>query len=197
MDGLWGTGWFWFGAFVVALLVNGRAAFKLFVDWKGMLTTCRFVEDAYAGLDTLPDETALERAPAAPVFLHLVPAWEEPAIAGTLAALLASRYPHGRLHVVLATKASEEAAPHPAMTASTAELARRFRASLPSWQQKMLSVVAMPGAGRKAHQLNWALRPETLGGTLGDGDGPRAADVRRRAPPRAPPAAPRSGRAAC
>jgi len=173
MDGLWGTGWFWFGAFVVALLVNGRAAFKLFVDWKGMLTTCRFVEDAYAGLDTLPDETALERAPAAPVFLHLVPAWEEPAIAGTLAALLASRYPHGRLHVVLATKASEEAAPHPAMTASTAELAQRFRAGLPSWQQKMLSVVAMPGAGRKAHQLNWALRRETLGATLGEGYDPR------------------------
>src|SRR6267143_2120019 len=173
MDGFWGTGWFWFGAFVVALLVNGRAAFKLFVDWKGMLTTCRFVEDAYAGLDALPDEAALERAPGAPVFLHLVPAWEEPAIAGTLAALLASRYPHGRLHVVLATKASEEAAPHPAMTASTAELAQRFRAGLPSWQQKMLSVVAMPGAGRKAHQLNWELRPETLGVTLGEGYDPR------------------------
>src|SRR5438094_10020292 len=172
MDGLWGAGWFWFGAFVVALLVNGRAAFKLFVDWKGMLTTCRFVEDAYAGLDALPDEAALERA-AAPVFLHLVPAWEEPTIAKTLAALLASRYPHGRLHVVVATKASEEAAPHPAMTASTAELARRFRDGLPPWQQKTLSVVAMPGAGRKAHQLNWALRPETLGVTLGDTYDPR------------------------
>src|SRR5438067_58641 len=130
MDGLGGAGWFWFGAFVVALLVNGRAAFKLFVDWKGMLTTCRFVEDAYAGLDALPDEAALERA-AAPVFLHLVPAWEEPTIAETLAALLASRYPHRRLHVVVATKASEEAAPHPAMTASTAELARRLRDGLP------------------------------------------------------------------
>src|SRR2546430_11798999 len=172
MDGLGGTGWFGFGAFVVALLVNGRAAFKLFVDWKGMLTPCRFVEDACAGLDALPDEAALERA-AGPVFLLLVPAWEEPTIAETLAALLASRYPHRRLHVVLATKASEEAAPHPAMTASTAELARRFRASLPSWQQKMLSVVAMPGAGRKAHQLNWALRPETLGVTLGEGYDPR------------------------
>src|SRR6266403_1513692 len=172
MDGLGGAGWFWFGAFVVALLVNGRAAFKLFVDWKGMLTTCRFVEDAYAGLDALPDEAALERA-AAPVFLHLVPAWEEPTIAETLAALLASRYPHRRLHVVVATKASEEAAPHPAMTASTAELARRFRDGLPPWQQKTLSVVAMPGAGRKAHQLNWALRPETLGVTLGDTYDPR------------------------
>src|SRR5439155_877541 len=124
--GLWGAGWAWFGVFVAAMLVNGRAAFKLLVDWKGMLTTCRFVEDAYAALDTLPDEAALERA-AAPVFLHLVPAWEEPAIAGTLAALLASRYPNGRLHVVVATKASEEAAPHPAMAASTAELVRRFR----------------------------------------------------------------------
>jgi hypothetical protein len=172
VDWLWGAGWFWFGLFVVALLVNGRAAFKLLVDWKGMLTTCRFVEDAYARLDALPDEIALERA-GAPIFLHLVPAWEEPAIADTLAALLASRYPHGRLHVVVATKASEEAAPHPAMAACTAELARRFRAGLPSWQQKMLSVVAMPGAGRKAHQLNWALRPETLGVTLGEGYDPR------------------------
>ena len=172
MDWLWGSGWAWFGVFVAAMLVNGRAAFKLLVDWKGMLTTCRFVEDAYAALDTLPDEAALER-PAAPVFLHLVPAWEEPAIAGTLAALLASRYPNGRLHVVVATKASEEAAPHPAMAASTAELVRRFRGGLPSWQQKMLSVVAMPGAGRKAHQLNWALRPETLGATLGEGYDPR------------------------
>ncbi|HZF06141.1 MAG TPA: glycosyltransferase [Patescibacteria group bacterium] len=173
MDWLWGTGWAWFGVFVAAMLVNGRAAFKLLVDWKGMLTTCRFVEDAYAALDTLPDEAALERATAAPVFLHLVPAWEEPAIADTLAALLASRYPHGRLHVVVATKASEEAAPHPAMAASTAELVRRFRGGLPSWQQKMLSVVAMPGAGRKAHQLNWALGPETLGATLGEGYDPR------------------------
>ena len=59
------------------------------------------------------------------------------------------------------------------MPASTAELARRFRETLPPWQQKMLSVVAMPGSGRKAHQLNWALRPETLGVTLGEGYDPR------------------------
>ena len=45
---LWGTGWFWFALFWVALFVNGRAAFKLLLDWKGMLTTCRFVERAYA-----------------------------------------------------------------------------------------------------------------------------------------------------
>ena len=43
---LWGTGWFWFTLFWVALFVNGRAAFKLLLDWKGMLTTCRFVEAA-------------------------------------------------------------------------------------------------------------------------------------------------------
>ena len=177
MEWLWGTGWFWFGAFVVALLVNGRAALKLLVDWKGMLTTCRFVEDAYAGIDALPDEAQLEGAPAAPVFLHLVPAWEEPAIADTLVALLASRYPHGRLHVVVATKASEEAAPHPAMAASTAELARRFRDGLPPWQQKMLSVVAMPGDGRKAHQLNWALRPPALRAVLGETYDPRGVYV--------------------
>jgi cellulose synthase/poly-beta-1,6-N-acetylglucosamine synthase-like glycosyltransferase len=172
VDWLGGAGWFWFGAFVVALLLNGRAAFKLLVDWKGMLTTCRFVDDAYARVDALPDEAALERA-GAPVFLHLVPAWEEPAIAGTLGALLASRYPHGRLHVVVATKTSEEETPHPAMAAPTAELVRRFRATLPPWQQKRLTVVAMPGPGRKAHQLNWALRPETLGAILGEGYDPR------------------------
>jgi len=168
VDWLWGTGWFWFGAFVVAMLINGRAAFKMLVDWKGMLTTCRFVDDAYARAGALPDEEALERD-GAPIFVHLVPAWEEPDITRTLAALLASRYPHGRLHVVVATKASEEQAPHPAMQAPTAELVRRFRAGLASWQQKMLSVAAMPGAGRKAHQLNWALRPEALGATLGEG----------------------------
>ena len=52
---LWGTGWFWLGMFWVALLVNGRAAFKLLLDWKGMLTTCRFVEEAYEKLATLPE----------------------------------------------------------------------------------------------------------------------------------------------
>ncbi|MGH7306990.1 MAG: glycosyltransferase [Candidatus Rokuibacteriota bacterium] len=166
MDALWawfwGTGWFWFGMFWVALFVNGRAAFKLLLDWKGMLTTCHFVERAYERLAALPDEAALERDAAAPVFVHLVPAWQEPDIATTLRALLDSRYPHAKLHVVVATREDEEQAPHPAMGTSTAELVRRFRETLPPWQQKMLSLVAMPGAGRKAHQLNWALRPEVL-----------------------------------
>ncbi|HEX3175078.1 MAG TPA: glycosyltransferase [Methylomirabilota bacterium] len=168
MDWLEGTGWLWFTLFIVSMLVNGRAAFKLLVDWKGMLTTSRFVEDAYAELAALPDEAALERAPGAPVFVHLVPAWQEPAITTTLQALLSSRYPHGRLHVVVATRAEEERTPHPLMVASTAELVRRFRDGLPPWQQKMLSVVALPGDGRKAHQLNWALRPEYLRTLLGD-----------------------------
>jgi cellulose synthase/poly-beta-1,6-N-acetylglucosamine synthase-like glycosyltransferase len=158
----WGTGWFWFAMFWVSLFVNGRAAFKLLLDWKGMRTTCRFVERAYASLDTLPDEAALEHDRAAPVFVHLVPAWQEPDIATTLGALLDSRYPHAKLHVVVATREAEERAPHPTMTASTAELVRRFRDGLPPWQQKMLSLVSMPGEGRKAHQLNWALRPEVL-----------------------------------
>ena len=168
MDRLWGTGWAWFVLFLATLLRNGRAAFKLLVDWKGMLTTCRFVEDAYARLDALPDETALERRPDAPVFLHLVPAWHEPNIAVTLSALLASRYPHGRLHVVVATREEEDQAPHPKMATSTAELVRRFRDRLPPWQQKMLSIVALPTPGRKAHQLNWALRPESLRAVLGE-----------------------------
>ena len=168
MDWFWGAGWAWFTLFVASMLLNARAAFKLLVDWKGMLTTCRFVDDAYATLDTLPDETALERRPDAPVFVHLVPAWQEPDITTTLTALLSSRYPHGRLHVIVATRAEEDRAPHPRMVASTAELVRRFRDRLPPWQQKMLSVVALPTAGRKADQLNWALRPETLRTLLGD-----------------------------
>ena len=158
----WGAGWFWFAMFWVALLVNGRAAFKLLLDWKGMLTTCRFVERAYERLATLPDEAALERDRAAPVFVHLVPAWQEPQIATTLRALLDSRYPYAKLHVVVATREEEERWPHPGMSVSTAELVRRFREGLPPWQQKMLSLVSMPGEGRKAHQLNWALRPEVL-----------------------------------
>jgi len=56
MAWFWGTGWFWFTMFWVALLVNGRAAFKLLLDWKGMLTTCRFVERAYDKVAALPDE---------------------------------------------------------------------------------------------------------------------------------------------
>ena len=162
MDWFWGTGWFWFALFWAALAVNGRAVFKLLLDWKGMLTTCRFVEDAYARLDALPDEARLEREPGAPVFIQLVPAFHEPEIATTLQALLDSRYPHGKLHVVVATREEEELAPHLAMGAATALLVRRFRESLPPWQQKMLSVVAMPGGGRKARQLNWALRSEFL-----------------------------------
>jgi cellulose synthase/poly-beta-1,6-N-acetylglucosamine synthase-like glycosyltransferase len=158
----WGAGWFWFVVFWLALLVNGRAAFKLLLDWKGMLTTCRFVEHAYGALDTLPDEAALERDQGAPSFVHLVPAWQEPEIATTLRALLDSRYPHAKLHVVVATREDEEREPHPAMGVSTAELVRRFRESLPPWQQKMLTLVALSGEGRKAHQLNWALRPEVL-----------------------------------
>jgi Glycosyl transferase family group 2 len=164
--------WF-FVLFVVSLFFNGRAAFKLLLDWKGMVTTCRFVEDTYEALDALPDEPALAAAPAAPVFVHLVPAYYEPAIADTLAALLASRYPHDRLHVVVATREEEDRAPHPAMEATTAELVRRFRDGLPPWQQKMLTLVVAPAApGRKAHQLNWALRPETLAAALGDAHDP-------------------------
>jgi cellulose synthase/poly-beta-1,6-N-acetylglucosamine synthase-like glycosyltransferase len=168
VDWFWSTGPFWFATFVLSMLVNGRAAFKLLLDWKGMLTTCRFVEEAYAAVDALPDEAALEREARAPVFVHLVPAFQEPAIATTLAALLASRYPHGRLHIVVATRAEEDASPHPAMEAPTSELARRFREALPPWQQKMLTLVTAPPApGRKAHQLNWALRSETLRAVLG------------------------------
>jgi hypothetical protein len=178
MDWFWSTGPFWFALFLVSMFFNARAAFKLLMDWKGMVTTCRFVEDAYAALHRLPTEVDLEHEPAAPVFVHLVPAFYEPAIADTLSALLASRYPHGRLHVIVATREEEERAPHPAMAATTAELVRRFRDGLPPWQQKMLTLVVAPAAeGRKAHQLNWALRPDTLRAVLGEAWDPAAVYV--------------------
>jgi hypothetical protein len=178
MEWLEGTGPVWFALFLVTTFFNGRAAFKLLVDWKGMITTCRFVEDAYARLDTLPDEAALEHAPAAPVFVHLVPAYYEPGIATTLAALLGARYPHGRLHVVVATREEEDHAPHPLMEATTAEIVRRFRDTLPPWQQKMLTLVVAPVApDRKAHQLNWALRPVTLRTILGEDHDPASVYV--------------------
>ena len=148
--------------FFIALFFNIRASFKLALDWRGMLVTTRFVREGYARLDRLPTEEQLERAPGTPVFLHLVPAFQEPDIATTVSALVASRYPHGRLHVVVITKEEEEHAPHPAMGVSTGELVRRLRETLPPYQQKRLSHVVMPGSGRKAHQLNWGLRPEVL-----------------------------------
>jgi cellulose synthase/poly-beta-1,6-N-acetylglucosamine synthase-like glycosyltransferase len=169
VDWFWGTGWVWFSVFLVSMFFNARAGFKLLMDWLGMRTTYRFVRDAYAALDALPDEAALERAPGAPVFVHLVPAFHEPAIATTLAALLNSRYPHSRLHVIVATRQEEEESPHPLMQVPTSEFVRRFRDTLPPWQQKMLTLVTAPAApGRKAHQLNWAFRAETLAAVLGD-----------------------------
>jgi cellulose synthase/poly-beta-1,6-N-acetylglucosamine synthase-like glycosyltransferase len=164
------TEWAWTALFFVALFFNFRASFKLLIDWRGMLTTVRFVEAAYERLADLPDEAALEAEPDAPVFVHLVPAFQEPEIATTVRALLGSRYPHGKLHVVVVTKEEEERAPHPLMEAPTAELVRRLRAELPPWQQKMLTLQVMPGPGRKAQQLNWALRPEHLRALLGEHD---------------------------
>jgi len=159
--------WYWAALFVVTLAFNFRAAFKLLLDWRGMLTTVAFIEDAYARRDALPDEAALEQRDEAPHFVHLVPAFQEPDIADTLRALLTSRYPQTKLHVVVVTKEEEDGAPHPLMEAPTSELVRRFRAELPPWQQKMLTVAVMPGPGRKAQQLNWALRPELLKTLLG------------------------------
>src|ERR687897_3952570 len=104
--------WSWLALFVVTAFFNFRAAFKLLLDWRGMLTTVGLIEDAYARLDALPDEAALEQAPDAPVFVQLVPAYQEPEIADTLRALLASRYPHAKLHVVVVTRQDEDETPH-------------------------------------------------------------------------------------
>jgi hypothetical protein len=54
------------------------------------------------------------------------------------------------------------------MGVSTGELVRRLQETLPPYQQKRLTHFLMPGQGRKAQQLNWALRPEALREVLGD-----------------------------
>jgi hypothetical protein len=165
--------WFWATLFGICTFINGRAVIKLLLDWKGMVRTCRWVQNAYARRYKLPDEATLERTPAVPIFVHLVPAWEEPRIATTLRALLGSPYPHGKLHVVVVTREDEEQSPNPAMEAPTADLVRRLRAELPPYQQKMLSVIAMTGSRRKADQLNWALRPAFLASLVNGSYDPR------------------------
>ncbi|HEV8675566.1 MAG TPA: glycosyltransferase family 2 protein [Methylomirabilota bacterium] len=152
--------------FVLTLLFNVRAAWKLGIDWKGMATTTRFVRAAHARRDTWPTVEALEREARAPVFLHLLAAYQEPAIATTLRGLLDGRYPDGKVRYVVVTKAAEDAAPHPAMAESTGGLVRRVLAELPPYEAKRLTHLVMPGAGRKGEQLNWALRPEALAAVL-------------------------------
>jgi cellulose synthase/poly-beta-1,6-N-acetylglucosamine synthase-like glycosyltransferase len=154
--------------FLITLLFNCRAAWKLAIDWKGMVATTRFVRAAHAGRDAWPAVETLEEDSRAPIFLHLVAAYQEPAIAATLRGLLAARYPADRVRWVVVTKAAEEATPHPAMAESTAALIRRFLAELPPYEAKRVTHLVMPGPGRKAEQLNWALRPEVLGAVLGE-----------------------------
>ena len=148
--------------FVLTLAFNLRAVWKLAVDWRGMLTTVAFVRTAYAHRDALPAEEAIQENALAPFFVTLLAAYEEPWIATTLRTLLDTRYPHDKMRVVVVTKAAEDEAPHPAMPESTGALCRRFLADLPAYDAKRLTHLVMTGPGRKAEQLNWALRREVL-----------------------------------
>jgi cellulose synthase/poly-beta-1,6-N-acetylglucosamine synthase-like glycosyltransferase len=156
------TGWL----FLATLLFNLRAAWKLAIDWAGMLTTVRFVRAGYARRGELPSEETLRARLGAPVFLTLVAAYQEPGIAATLRGLLALRYPGERARYVVVTKAEEDAAPHPAMPESTGTLCQQVLGDLPPYDAKRLVHLVMPGPGRKAEQLNWALRPEVLAQVL-------------------------------
>jgi hypothetical protein len=155
--------------FAATLVFNLRAAWKLAIDWAGMLTTVRFVRAAYARRGELPAEEALAAEPRAPVFLTLVAAYQEPGIGATLGALLGLRYPPERARLAVITKAAEDDAPHPGMPAPTGTLCRRFLSDLPPYDAKRVAHLVLPGPGRKAEQLNWALRPEALAQIL-EGD---------------------------
>jgi cellulose synthase/poly-beta-1,6-N-acetylglucosamine synthase-like glycosyltransferase len=148
--------------FVATLLFNLRAAWKLAIDWAGMRTTVRFVRTGYARRGELPSEETLGLTPDAPVFLTLVAAYQEPGIATTMRGLLELRYPGERARYAVVTKAEEDAAPHPAMPGSTGALCQHFIGDLPPYDAKRLSHLVLPGPGRKAEQLNWALRREVL-----------------------------------
>ena len=75
----------------LVLWLNTRSIGKLVADWIRMRTAVRFVQDACNRLGELPSEEALERHPRAPIFLHLVAAYQEPDIAGTVQALLGDK----------------------------------------------------------------------------------------------------------
>jgi cellulose synthase/poly-beta-1,6-N-acetylglucosamine synthase-like glycosyltransferase len=152
------TGWL----FLATLAFNLRAAWKLAIDWAGMSTTVRFVRAGYARRGALPSEEALGAEARIPMFLTLVAAYQEPGIAGTMRGLLGLRYPGEQARFVVVTKAAEDTAPHPEMADSTGVLCEQFIGDLPPYDAKRLAHLVMPGPGRKAEQLNWALRPEAL-----------------------------------
>jgi Glycosyl transferase family group 2 len=156
------SGWL----FAATLLFNLRAAWKLALDWAGMLTTNRFVQAGYARRRELPTEETLRAQARAPMFLTLVAAYQEPGIATTLGGLLGLRYPAELARCVVITKAAEDAAPHPAMPESTGALCQQFIADLPPYDAKRLVHLVLPGSGRKAEQLNWGLTPQALARVL-------------------------------
>ena len=103
-------------AFVIVwflLCISIRAIGKLLADWIGMRSAVSFVRESCRRLGELPSEGDLVRHPRAPIFLHLIAAYQEPEIAGTVRALLASRYARTKLRVVVITKEDEERAPTP------------------------------------------------------------------------------------
>ena len=111
-----------------ALFLNARAAFKLALDWKGMVTTLPLrASDAYAGSTAAQRGGARARAARARSSSTWCPRTRSPNRRDVeRAARLA--YPHGSLHVVVVTRKRRSAQPHPGMGVSTpAELVRRFR----------------------------------------------------------------------
>lgn len=153
--------------FFLSLIFNFRAVVKLLIDWKGMVITKRFIQEEYNNLDTLPSDEDVENNSKAPIFLHLLAAYEEPEITRTLDALLNSTYPHSKIRFTVITKEEEERTPNPLMGISTGKIIEQYRDSLPPYKQKILYHLTMPQKGRKAHQLNWALREENLREILG------------------------------
>ena len=125
-------------------------------------------------LDELPDEAALEQAPARPSSSSWCRRSRSPTSRAPLRALLASRYPHGKLHVVVVTKEEEERSPHPAMGLSTAELVRRFRAGAAARTSRRCSR-SSPCRGPAARRISSTgpCASEHLRALLGDDYDPR------------------------
>ena len=163
--------------FLIALVVNGRAVFKLRSTGRACSPRAASSRDAYARASTtLPDRGARSSA-SRPRRSSCTwcPPTRSPTSRRRSGALLASRYPHGQLHVVVATRRRRSARPHPAMGEH-----RRAGAALPRGAAALSAEAALARGDARARAQG---APAQLGapprGAARD-PRPRSHDPRRR-----------------
>ena len=159
-----------------------RAAWKLAIDWAGMLTTVRFVRAGLrARAASCPTEETLEREPAPPCSCTSSPPTRSRGSRRRCAGSSASAIPHERARYVVVTKAAEDAAPHPAMPESTGALVpavprRTCRPTTPSGSPTS----SCPGPGARPSSSTGRSGPRRSAQVLEDDAADPAPGVRRR-----------------